>query len=195
MVKLYRMMSLLLALGLLGAMSGCAYSSRNALPPHLKTIAIPVFHNKTYVEDYTRKVEVEVTEAVRNAVVQAGELKLANREDADLILEGEVTKMEREVLRVDRYGEPAEVRLTIRARISIYDVKEAKYMIKNALVTNSEKKNESGVYNLRRGEYEKLGRDQGVEDIGRIIARRVTERWPEPGEKKDKDGKEKDAAK
>jgi outer membrane lipopolysaccharide assembly protein LptE/RlpB len=195
MVKLYRMMSLLLALGILGAMSGCAYTSRNALPPHLKTIAIPVFHNKTYVEDYTRKIEVEVTEAVRNAVVQAGELKLANREDADLILEGEVTKMEREVLRVDRYGEPAEVRLTIRARISIYDVKEAKYMVKNALVTNSEKKNESGVYNLRRGEYEKLGREQGVEDLGRIIARRVTERWPDPGEKKDKDGKEKDAAK
>jgi outer membrane lipopolysaccharide assembly protein LptE/RlpB len=190
-MTLYRSLSLFLAMAALAVMSGCAYSSRNALPPHLKTIAIPVFHNKTYVEDYTRKIEVEVTEAVRNAVVQAGELKLANREDADLILEGEVTKMEREILRVDRYGEPAEVRLTIRARISIYDVKEAKYLVKNALVTNSEKKNESGVYNLRRGEYESLGREQGIEDLGRVIARRVTERWPDPSEeKKDKDAKD-----
>ena len=192
MVTSLRSIVCLMALAGVVALSGCAYSSRNALPPHLKTIAVPVFHNKTYVEDYTRKIEVEVTESVRNAVVQAGELKLANREDADLILEGEVTKMEREILRVDRYGEPAEVRLTIRARISIYDVKEAKYMVKNQLVTNSEKKNESGVYNLRRGEYEKLGRDQGIEDLGRIIARRVTERWPDTSSEdkaKDKDAK------
>jgi hypothetical protein len=168
---------MLLQLSLLVA-SGCAYTSRNALPKHIKTIAIPVFHNKTYIDDYTRKVEVDVTEAVRNAVVQAGELKLANREDADLILEGEVTKMEREILRVDRYGDPAEVRLTLRARISIYDVKEARYWVKNQLVTNAEKKGESGVYNLRRGEYEQLGREKGLEDLGRIIARRVTERWP-----------------
>jgi len=169
-----------LALMLLLGASGCTYSTRNALPKHIKTIAVPVFQNKTYVEDYTRKIEVEVTEAVRAAFVQAGELKLANREDADLILEGEVTKMEREILRVDRYGDPAEVRLTIRARISIYDVKEARYWVKNQLVTNAEKKSESGVYNLRRGEHEELGREKGIEDLGRTIARRVTERWPEP---------------
>jgi len=168
-----------MALLVLAGASGC-YSTRNALPKHIKTVAVPVFQNKTYIEDYTRKIEVEVTESVRNAFVQAGELKLANREDADLILEGEVTKMEREILRVDRYGDPAEVRLTIRARISIYDVKEARYWVKNQLVTNAEKKSESGVYSLRRGEYEQLGREKGVEDLGRNIARRVTERWPEP---------------
>ena len=169
--------AVILALPLLIALSGCSYSSRNALPKHLKSVAVPVFHNKTYIDDYTRKIEVEVTEAVRNAFLQAGELKLAGREDADLILEGEVTRLEREILRTDRFGDPAEVRLTVRARISIYDVKEAKYLLKDQLVTNTEKKNESGVYNLRRGEYETLGREKAVEDLGRTIARRVTERW------------------
>jgi hypothetical protein len=80
-------------------------------------------------------------------------------------------------MRTDRFGDPAEVRLTVRARISIYDVKEARYLLKDQLVTNTEKKNESGVYNLRRGEYETLGREKAVEDLGRTIARRVTERW------------------
>jgi len=156
---------------------GCTYSTKNALPPRMKTIAVPMFANKTYVGEYTRKLEVELTEAVRNAFIQAGELKIAGREDADLILEGEVTKLDREVLRNDRFGDPAEVRLTIRARISLYDVKEARHLFKNQLVTNAEKKEESGVYNLRRGESESLGRQKALEDIGRVIARRVTERW------------------
>jgi GTP cyclohydrolase FolE2 len=161
-------------------LSGCTYSTRNALPAHHKTIAVPVFNNKTYVEDYTRHLEVEVTEATRNAFIQAGELKIAGRENADLILEGEVTRQDREVLRMDRFGDPAEIRLTLRARISLYDVKEARYLLKDQLVTNAEKRSESGVYNLRRGEYEHLARTKAVEDLGRMIARRATERWPEP---------------
>jgi hypothetical protein len=163
---------------LAACLSGCSYSARNtALPAHAKTIAVPVFTNKTYVGDYTRKLEVEVTEAVRNAFIQTGELKLAGRENADLILEGEVTKLEREALRNDRFGDPAEVRLTIRARLALYDVKEAKHIFKDVLVTNAEKKEESGVYNLRRGESEDLGRQKAVEDLGRVIARRVVEHW------------------
>ncbi|MFH0938859.1 MAG: LptE family protein [Planctomycetota bacterium] len=159
-------------------MTSCTYTTRSALPSHHKTIAVPVFINKTYIEDYTRKLEVEVTESVRNAFIQAGELKLAGRENADLILEGEVTKLDREIVRMDRFGDPAEVRLTIRSRISLYDVKEAKYLLKDQLVTNAEKHGESGIYNLRFGEYEVQAREKTVEDLGRMIARRVTERWP-----------------
>jgi len=161
----------------MAACGGCAYTTRNALPPHAKTIAVPVFANKSYVSDYTRQLEVEVTEAVRNTFIQTGELKLAGRENADLILEGEVGTMGREVLRSDRFGDPAEVRLTLHARISLYDVKEARHIFKHELVTNTEKKEESGVYNLRRGENEALGRQKAVEDLGRMIARRVLERW------------------
>ncbi|HYG73764.1 MAG TPA: LptE family protein [Planctomycetota bacterium] len=170
------MLGLCFLLGLF-VVSGCAYRARNSLPQHMKTIAVPVFANKTFIEDYTRKLEVEVTESVRSAFIQAGELKLAGREDADLILEGTVTKFDRELLRANRFGDPAEVRLTIRARISVYDVKEAKYLFKDVLVTNNDKRDESGVYNIRRGEDENLGRQRAIEDLGKIIARRITERW------------------
>ena len=169
---------LLLAFAMLALLSGCAYSTRNALPAHIRSIAIPVFKNKTFVTDYTRKIEVEVTDAARNAFIQNGELALASRETADLILEGEVTHVDRETLRSDRYGESAEVRLIIKARISVYDVKEAKYLFENVVVTNTEKKAENGVYNLRRGEYENLGKTNAVEELGKVIAHTITERWP-----------------
>lgn len=166
---------------LMAGLASCAYSTRNALPPHLKTIAIPVFKNKTFISDYNRKVEVDVTEATRNAFIQNGELTVVGRESADLILEGEVTHVERNVLRSDRFGEAAEVRLVIKARISVYDVKEAKYLVQNELVSNIEKKNENGVYNIRRGEYENLGRQNAVDELGKVIAHAITERWPTTG--------------
>jgi hypothetical protein len=174
-MKLARLTPILCLLVLL---SGCTYSTRNAaLPKHCKTIAVPMFANKSYVGEYTRKLEVEVTEAARNAFIQLGELQIAGRENADLILEGEVTKLNREILRNDRFGDPAEVRLTVHARISLYDVKEARHLFKDHLVTNAEKQQESGVYNIRRGESEAMGRQKAIEDLGRMIARRVVERW------------------
>ncbi len=156
----------------------CAYTThkRSASAPEIDQ-AVPVFNNKTYVSDYTRKIEVEVTDAVRKSFVQAGELKLAGREDADLILEGEVTRTDREVLRIDRFGDPAEVRYIIRTRISLYDVKEAKYLLKNELIINTDRKAESGDYNLRRGESEDLGRANAITNLGQAIARRVVEKW------------------
>jgi hypothetical protein len=173
-----RIVSFLCVCFVAGALSGCAYTTRNALPAHAHTIAVPMFRNMTYVRDYTRKIEVEITEAVRNTFIQTGELKLAGRESADLILEGDVTDFQREVLRADRFGEAAEIRLVIRTRVSVYDVREAKYLVKDRLVSNTEMKSESGVYNIRRAEYENLGRQKAVEDLGRNIARAVTERWP-----------------
>ncbi len=162
----------------LAVLTSCAYSTKHALPPHMKTIAIPVFKNKTFVTDYNRQVEVDVTEAARNAFIQNGELTVVGRETADLILEGEITKVERNVLRSDRFGEAAEVRYLIKARISVYDVKEAKYLIQNELVSNTEKKVENGVYNIRRGENENLGKNNATDELGKVIAHAITERWP-----------------
>jgi hypothetical protein len=156
---------------------GCNYSARNALPEHLKTVAVPVFRNSTHLNEYSRGVEVELTHAVRKALLQAGELRLSGREDGDLIVEGDVRELERNVIRADRYGDPAEIRLTVRAKISAYDVKKNRWLIRDRIVTNGDLRPESGVYNLRRGETESWARQQALEDLGRRIARAVVEIW------------------
>ena len=161
----------------MAVLGGCQYSQRGGLPEHAKSVAVPVFRNLTYITDYTRQVEVEVTQAVRRAFLQTGELRVAGREDADLILEGEVRELERETVRTDRYGDPAEVRVTLRARVSLYDVKNSRYLFRNRILTNGDRRPESGVYSLRRGEPESEARKQAVEDLGRRIARAVVENW------------------
>jgi hypothetical protein len=158
------------------ALPGC-YSARTRMPERLQTIAVPVFANRTYLEDYTRGLEMELTEATRQVFLQNGRLKLTGRENADLVLEGDVLRFQRSNLRVDRYGDPAEVQLDILARVSLYDVKEARYLFRNMSVTNQKSRPSSGVYNLRRGESEAMGRKQAIEDLGRNISRLVLERW------------------
>jgi hypothetical protein len=170
-------------LGLLGALllavllaPGC-YSSHTRMPDRLQTIAVPVFANKTYLEDYTRKLEVETTDAVRRTFLQQNRLKIEGRETADLVLEGDVLRVERTTFHVDRYNDPVEVQMRIVARISLYDVKEAKYLFRNATVANDTGRPSSGTYDLRRGESETVGRQRAIEDLGRNIAQMVLDRW------------------
>ena len=164
------------ALALAASVSGC-YTTRPNLPTHAKSIAVPMFKNKSYFDDYVRGLETEVTQSVRKAFLQNGRLKVEGRESAALILEGEVLNLTRKPLRVDRYGEPAETQLKISARISLYDVKESRYIFRKQVLTNEAAKPESGVYNLRRGESEALGRQRAMEDLGKAIARKVLDRW------------------
>ncbi|MCW8129528.1 MAG: hypothetical protein KIS92_04010 [Planctomycetota bacterium] len=158
-------------LGMLGA-PGC-YSSRTRLPEYAKSIAVPVFANKTYIDEYTRKLEVEVTESTRKALLTNGKLAVQGRESADLIMEGQVNKYDRRILRADRYGEPAEVQIVIHVSVSVYDVKAAKYLVQGVIVTNDREKTGYGSYNLRRGEDEALARKQAIEEIGRVIAHKA----------------------
>ncbi len=161
---------------LLAMMAGC-YSTRPNLPKHSKSVAVPVFSNKSHYDDYTRGLETEVTGSVRKSFNQNGILKLTGRENADLILEGDVLKMTRRPLRTDRFGEPAETQIKILAKVSLYDVRDSRYLFRNQVVTNEATKPESGVYNLRRGENEALGRKRAVEDLGKAIARKVLDKW------------------
>jgi hypothetical protein len=166
----------LVLLGLLLGLPAC-YTSKTRMPENLKTIAVPIFANKTYMDDYTRKLEVDVTEAVRTALLQQGRLQLAGREAADLVLEGDVLKVERISLRVDRYGDPAEMQYRIVTSVSLYNVRDAKYIFKNLTVASDTRRPTAGGYDLRRGEYEDLGKKKAVEGVGRNIAQYILDHW------------------
>jgi hypothetical protein len=166
---------LLVLLGLL-VLPAC-YSSKTRMPENLKTIAVPMFANKTYIDDYTRKLEVEVTEAVRTTLLQQGRLQLVGREGADLVLEGDVIKIDRVTLRVDRYGDPAEMQYRVVTNVSLYNVRDAKYIFRNLLVASDTRRPSSGVYDMRRGEYEDMGKKNAVEGVGRNIAQSVLDHW------------------
>jgi len=172
---LRRVVLVAVACGFLG-LTGC-YSSKTRMPDSLKTIAVPVFANKTYLEDYTRKLEVDVTNSVRTAFLKQNRLALAGREAADLVLEGDVLRVERTPLRYNAYGDPAEVQYRVVATISLYNVRDAKYIFKGYTIASDTRRPSSGTYDLRRGESEELGKRAAVENLGRNIAQQVLDHW------------------
>jgi len=104
---------------LLLAATGCGYSLRGGLPPHIKTIGIPVFVNKTgepAVEDF-------MTRAVVDAFVTSGQLKVVAPKDADAILEGEVVGYRIESLSFDPRANVREYRLLVTLNLRFRDVR------------------------------------------------------------------------
>src|SRR5712692_11412745 len=74
----------LLLLAVVGG--GCGYTLGGNLPPHVKTVAVPIFKNLTQQP----AIENVITAAVVNAFANGGRLKVVPVEQADSVLEGEI---------------------------------------------------------------------------------------------------------
>ena len=108
-------------LPVLGAvlLAGCGYSFRGTLPDHVKTVAVPVFGNKTPEP----AIENFLTQAVVEAFATNGRLRVVTPENADAILEGEVVGYEIQTLAFDQRASIRQYRLVVTMSLKFRDVK------------------------------------------------------------------------
>ena len=109
----------LVALGLALLCAGCGYSLRGNLPDHLKTVAIPIFQNRTSVP----AVENFLTNAVVNAFSTNGRLRVTSVDRADAILEGEITNYSLQSIAYDAAANIRQFRLTVTLNLRFRDVR------------------------------------------------------------------------
>lgn len=102
-------------------LAGCGYSLRGNLPAHIRTVAVPVFVNKTQ----TPAVENFLTRAVVDAFVTSGRLKVVPPGEADAILEGEIVGYQLDSLSFDPRANIREYRLTITLNLEFRDVRKS----------------------------------------------------------------------
>jgi hypothetical protein len=107
----------LVVLGVLVA--GCGYSVRGHLPADVRTVSIPVFGNRTKQP----AVETEMTRALADAFATDGRLKLASRDVADSILEGEVTGYDLVSIAFDPLANVRLYRLIVTMNVRFRDVR------------------------------------------------------------------------
>ena len=100
--------------------AGCSYSLRGSLPEHIRTVAVPVFSNKTQQP----AVENFLTRAVVDAFVTSGRLKVVRPEEADSILEGEIVGYQLDSLSYDPRANVREYRLTVTLNMQFRDVRQ-----------------------------------------------------------------------
>jgi hypothetical protein len=107
-----------MAASLLGAGS-CAYTASPALlPPHLKTVAIPVFQNGT--TEYT--LEQDVTNAVIDRFVRDNHLRVVDLKSANAVVEGKLTGYKNAVFGFSAANRAQEYRVTITCSVVFKDL-------------------------------------------------------------------------
>src|SRR6185503_5798470 len=73
--------------------AGCGYTLSSVLPAHIKTLAVPVFANNTVEYGLSD----DVTQALSDAFLREGRLRLVSERDADAILRGTVVSYKNQV--------------------------------------------------------------------------------------------------
>ncbi|KQC16093.1 MAG: hypothetical protein APR56_09965 [Methanosaeta sp. SDB] len=104
------------------------YQLGTTLPPHLRTVYIPTFENKTYQPG----IEADVTDAVITRFRQDGNLQPVGEDQADTVVSGEITDWNRRVLGYTGRDEDnvEEYRLYVTATISFRERGTGRYLIR-----------------------------------------------------------------
>ena len=87
----------ILLLCLLGAtLSSCGYSSRPLYNTSYKTVAVPIFGNKSFRREW----EFRLTEAITKNIEYRTPYKVVSQDKADTVLTGEIQNIEENVLTI-----------------------------------------------------------------------------------------------
>jgi outer membrane lipopolysaccharide assembly protein LptE/RlpB len=124
-----RLAVLALALTVLG-LGGCGYSFRGTLPSHIRTIAVPIFGNRTQQPG----VESIITRAVVQAFVTNGRLQVVRPADADAILDGEVVSYGVGAVAFDNTLNVQQYRLLVVLNLRMRDVRRNSVLFQQANV-------------------------------------------------------------
>lgn len=153
-------------------LAGCGYSVRGNLPDHIRTVAVPIFRNKTAEP----AVENAITSAVINAFVTSGRLKVVPVAEADAVLDGEIVGYAIESLSFDRLVNVREYRLRVVLNIQFRDVR------RSAMLWRQEGIEEKSDFRVVGQVSDTISREEGAVrqaavDIGRKIVTLAVERF------------------
>ena len=173
----------LLACGLLLGLAGCAgYHLGPVAKLTYSTVSVPMFRNKTVLP----QMEAQITNGIIRRLQEDGSVKITSRDEADVVVLGEITKYHRTVLRTDKTdlktlttqtqvgsGVPREYRVEITATVEIRDRRNAQPIVPKTELTGS-----ADVFigtDLQSADYQAL--PLAAADLARKVATLVTERW------------------
>ncbi|RMH64716.1 MAG: hypothetical protein D6677_04120 [Calditrichaeota bacterium] len=98
------------------------YSFKGALPSHLKTVAVPLFDDRSAWPGIREK----VTDSILNGFVEDNTLAVTDAGRADIILKGSVQSVQRTEQAIEPGETVAEYRLTVNIKVRADDVRMSK---------------------------------------------------------------------
>jgi hypothetical protein len=163
------------ALGLILAavvLAGCGYSTKGSLPDHIKTVAVPIFKNRTLEPG----VESAITSGVVNAFSSGGRVKVVPIDQADAILQGEVVAYSLDGLAFDQNANVQAYRLRLVLNVEFRDVK------RSAMLWRQEGLSETSDFQVQGQVSDTIARGRGAvsqaaAEIGRKVVNLALDRF------------------
>lgn len=140
-----------------------AYSfSGSTLPPHIKTVGIPLF------EDRTTEFGIDqlLTDALIEEITDDNTLKIANPREADALLSGTILSVKDRTGQYDANETASDYRVTISVKVRFEDVKGRKILWEDTI-------SQWGAYASDRSE----GIEEALEKISTEILNRSVSGW------------------
>lgn len=106
------------------SLPGCGYSFRGNLPGHIKTVAVPMFKNRTLAAG----LENTITSAVISAFSSGGRLQVVPVEQADSVLEGEIVGYQVDGAGFDRNANVQAYHLRVVLNVAFRDLRQNKVL-------------------------------------------------------------------
>ena len=155
-----RLAGLLIAV-LLG---GCGYTVNGTLPSHIKTVAVPIFENRTPEP----AIEGLITRAVVEAFSTNGRLRVVSLSEADSVLNGVITSYTITSIAFDKDANVRQYRLLVTLTLRMRDLR------KNTVLFQQGDVREQADFRVQNAVSQTISREEtalraAAVDIGRAI--------------------------
>lgn len=158
---------LLLAVLVLVLDTGCAgYRSGSLFPAGARRIAVPIFENETFF----RLIEVDLTRSICDELRSRPGIHVVSREDADIVLEGTIKKVDQRVLAISKNDRPSESSATTSVSCRVVDGKTGE-------VLKSFSQAERIDFALQTGEGLRTAQREAFYDLARKIVYELEADW------------------
>jgi hypothetical protein len=171
---------LILTASLLG---GCGYTTGSLLPSHIKSIYVDNFTNsipiteeatdRTLYKTYRPRLELDITKAVIDKYIFDGHLKIAQKQNADIVLEGSLVNFRREPTKYGESNTIDQYRIAIMVNMKLTDVKNNKVMWEENNFAGSDYYYTSGP----QAKSESNAVTAAIDDLARRVVERTVEVW------------------
>jgi ABC-type uncharacterized transport system auxiliary subunit len=133
-----------------------------SLPPHLKTVAIPLFDNRT--PEFG--VDQQLTDALVEAVTEDNTLKISDPSAADCVLRGTLMRIEDRAGQYTEQEQASTYRVTVSVQVAFEDLRKRQVLWENTF-------NQYGSYTENRDD----GIAEALDKLTSDIVNKMVSNW------------------
>ncbi len=148
-------------------MTGCGYSSKSLISRNINSIYIPIFDNTTFWRGF----EFDLTKAVKDEIMSRTNLRIVEKDNADTILSGTITKVAESVLIQNVRDDIVESRLKVFVDIKLEDRRTGRTLVEDKGLF------ESAEFVVNRGENINSAAEENLVRLAETIVNRLEENW------------------